>query len=335
MTAVRPTTLARASSALLGMTLASFTPGVLFVAQAMDALHGQAIATAFHLLIASSGALAGALIVRERFEARSRSWLWLVPAYGFLYFATGLVDTVVESAHGGRDAFGAFVLLGGITLALSAASLLLGGASYWLTRRFASGLLRDASEPDRDMKSAQRAARWLLLASVAQVSTGVFGGPVLSGTIAATSAAWLFLKVRHHPRAWLGALAAACVALAGASTEVSSWASQVNELKRAALPPCADSDSDSAALGAYTRRARAVPGVRDANGQLRLDLAQSPKVVYRVFVTVLPAVGASPADVQRAVEQALAGVDCDEGQQLRRVPVVVRVLAASEPLPDH
>ena len=334
MTALRPSTIARAGSTLLGMTLACCTPGILFVAQAIDLLHGQSIATAFHLVLAGWGAFAGVVIVRERFEGRAQSWFWLVPVYAFIYLATGLFDAVVEAARGGREAFAAFVLFGAFTLMLAVASLGVGSVSYWLTRRLASGLLLDAGDADSDAKSAQRSARWLLIASVVQLSTGVFGGPVIGGTIAAASAAWLFFRARHGARWRLGVFAAGCVAIAGASTQASLWASQVNDLRRAALPPCSDSDSESTAVGAYTRRARSVPGVREVSARLRLDLGQSPKVVYRVFVTARAAEAASPADVQRALERALADVDCDEGPQLHRVAPVVRVLSASEPLPD-
>ena len=308
------------------MTVATCTPGLLFVAQAIDARRGQLIATAFQLLLAGWGALAGTIVVRERFQQRSRSWLWLVPLYGSIYLVTGLFYTLIESAQGGQQAFGAFVLLGGFTLLLAGASVILGGLTYWLVRRLATGLLADSLTADRVGRSAQRAARYSLIAGAAQLTTGVFGGPVISGAIAGLGAIWFFAKARPRAKWPLGALSAACLALVAVCTQVSLWASQLDELERAALPPCADSDSEPTTSGAYARKARTVSGVSDAHALLRLDPAQSPKVVYRVFVTVRPRAGALASDVQRAVEQALAPVACDEGPQLRKVPFVVRVL---------
>jgi hypothetical protein len=81
MSSAGPSRLALAAGTLLGMCLATVTPGLLFVAQAIDALHGQSIALAFHVLIAGWGALTGALVVRERFAGGSRRSLLLVPLY--------------------------------------------------------------------------------------------------------------------------------------------------------------------------------------------------------------------------------------------------------------
>ena len=326
MPPARPPTLARAAGALLGMTAATCTPGLLFVAQAIDASRGPLLATAFHVLLASWGGLAGALVVRERFEGRSRSWLWLVPLYSLLYLATGLVYTLIESARGGQQAFGAFVLLGGLTLLLVGASVILGSASYWLVRRLATGLRADLLDADSERRLAQRAARYLVIAGAAQLATGVFGGPLITGAIASLGAIWFFCKARPLAKWSLGALLAACFALVAAGTQASLWASQVDDLERAALPPCADSDSEPMMSGAYTQKARSVSGVSDAQALLRLDPAQSPNVVYRVFVTVRAREGAAPVDVQRTVEHALRPVGCDEGPQLRKVPFVVRVL---------
>ncbi|HEY5373303.1 MAG TPA: hypothetical protein VIK01_06430 [Polyangiaceae bacterium] len=48
-----------------------------------------------------------------------------------------------------------------------------------------------------------------------------------------------------------------------------------------------------------------------------------PSVVYNVVVSVVSTSAADAPAVRRAVEQALAAVDCDEGTELRRVPVFV------------
>jgi hypothetical protein len=145
--------------------------------------------------------------------------------------------------------------------------------------------------------------------------------------LVALGAAWFFVRAGARFKSWWGLIAAACVALAGFGVQASLWATEARDLKRAALPACSDSESATSPItqGAYGRAARAVPGVRDANALLRLDLAQQPSVVYKVFVTVRPAPDAAAADVQHAVEQALAKVDCDEGAHLGRVPAVIRV----------
>jgi hypothetical protein len=335
MSSAGPSRLALAAGALLGMCLATVTPGLLFVAQAIDALHGQSIALAFHVLIAGWGALTGALVVRERFAGGSRRSLLLVPLYVGSYWLTGTAYTLLRSAQAGSQAVAAFVMLGAISLAVSAASVVVALATWALLRRFAAGLWAD-SAPDAVPINAKRASRWLLGAAALQVGTMVFGGPVLSGVIAAGASAWLFLRARPQQKAVFGVIAGACVALTGASAQATWWDSQADDQRRAALPACSDAESEPPLPGAYSKRARAVPGVRDASALLRLDPAQMPAVVYKVFVTVEPAPEASAPNVQRAVEQALVTVDCNEGPTLARVPAVVtvgRLVPGADPLP--
>jgi len=128
---------------------------------------------------------------------------------------------------------------------------------------------------------------------------------------------------RAPQRSVLPVVAAGLVALVGAGGQATLWAAQSHELERAALPACADGESEPVIAGAYGKRARAVAGVADAIALLRLDKSKFPNAVYNVVVSVVPTAGADAPAVRRAVEQALAAVDCDEGTQLRRVPVVV------------
>ncbi len=325
MSSPRPSAPALAAGALLGMCLATVTPGLLFVAQAIDSLHGQSIAFAFHVVIAAWGALSGALVVRERFAGTGRRSLFLVPLYVGIYWLTGTVYTLVVSAQAGSEAVGAFVMLGAISLAVTAVSIVVALLTWTILRRFAARLLEDSAPlPDAAVTVAKRASRWLLAAAAVQVSTSFFGGPVLTGMIAAAAAVWFFLRARPQQKALFGAIAASCVALTGASFQATLWDAQAHDLKRAALPACSDSESESRVPGAYGKRARAVPGVRDALAVLQLDPAQPSSVVYKVFVTVAPTPDAAASAVEHAVEQALAPVDCSEGAQLGRVPFVVR-----------
>jgi hypothetical protein len=319
-----PPSLAIAAGALLGMSLATFTPGLLFIAGCIDALHQQSLALGFHALLAAWGALTGALVVRERFNGASRKSLAIVLLYVGVYFLTGVVYTLVESAQGGSEAFSALLVIGSISLAVTAASLPVAVATWLLVRRLAAGFVEDsARSANAEADIAKRASRFLLAAAALQVSTGVFGGPVLFGALASGAAAWLFLRSRPHSKALLGTSAACFVAVVGASGQATLWAAQSHELERAALPPCADGESDQTIPGAYSKRARAVPGVADTIALLTLDKSKFPSVVYNVVVTVVPTSEAAAPDVRRAVEKALVAVDCDEGTQLRRVPVVV------------
>ena len=326
MTAPRPSAPALAAGALLGMCLATLTPGLLFVAQAIDALHGQSIALAFHVLIAAWGALTGGLVVRERFAGNTRRSLLLVPLYVGIYWLTGTVYTLVVSAQAGSQAVAAFVMLGAISLGVSAASIVVALGTWAVLRRFAAALVNDSAPlPSAAPLIAKRSSRWLLGAAALQVATGLFGGPVLAGVLGAVAVIVFFRRARPLQNPALGLIAAVCVALTGASVQATLWDSQAHDLQRAALPACADSDSEPRVPGAYGKRARALPGVVDAVAELRLDPSQMPAVVYKVFVTVTPTPTASAADVQRAVEQALVSVDCSEGAQLGRVPFVVRL----------
>ncbi|MEO7038188.1 MAG: hypothetical protein ABI548_29745 [Polyangiaceae bacterium] len=325
MTSPRPPASTLAAGALLGMCLATVTPGLLFVAQAIDALHGHSIALAFHALIAGWGGVAGALVVRERFSGNGRRSLLLVPLYVGSYWLTGTVYTLVQAAQAGSQAVAAFVMLGAISLGVTTASIVVALATWGMLRRFAAGSLEDsASLPDAASTIAKRASRWLLAASALQVGTSVFGGPVLAGVLAACAAVCFFLRARPRQKAVFGVLAGVCVALTGASVQATLWNGQAHDQQRAALPACSDGESDSPVPGAYGIRARGVPFVRDALAVLQLDPAQAPAVVYKVFVTLRPTPEADAADVQRAVEQALVAVDCNEGTQLGRVPFVVR-----------
>ena len=327
MSSGRLSRLPLATGALLGMCLATVTPGLSFVAQAIDALHGQSIALAFHVLIAGWGALAGVLVLRAGSSRRS---LLLVPLYVGIYWLTGTAYTLVQSAQAGSQAVAAFVMLGAISLAVTAASVVVALATWGLLRLFAAGLL-EGSLPDAVQANAQRSSRWLLGAAAIQVGTSFFGGPVLSGVLAAGASVWLFLRARPRQKAALGVIAGVCIALTGASVQAALWDSQAQDQKRAALPACSDSESEPPLPGAYSKRARAVPGVRDATSLLRLDPAKMPAVVYKVFVTVELAPEANAPDVQRAVEQALATEDCNEGPTLERVPFVV---ALGRPVPS-
>jgi hypothetical protein len=270
-------------------------------------------------LLAAWGALTGVLVVRERFQGSSRKSLAIVLLYVGVYFVTGLTYTLFESAHAVSEAFAALIVIGSVSLAATAASLALAVVAWLLVRRLATGFVEDsARSSNAEPELAKRASRFLLVASALQVSTGVFGGPVLFGAVAAGGAVWLFWRSRPHSKAVLGVVAASLLALVGASGQATLWAAQSHELERAALPPCADGESDQ--IIAFPR---AVPGVADVIALLRLDKSKFPSAVYNVVVTVVPTSEAAPADVRRAVEQALTAVDCDEGTQLRRVPVIV------------
>ncbi|HEY1534984.1 MAG TPA: hypothetical protein VGF76_13250 [Polyangiaceae bacterium] len=319
-----PSSVAVAAGALLGMSVATFTPGLLFIAGCIDFLHQQSIALAFHVVLAAWGALTGVLVVRERFNGESRKSLALLPVYAGVYFLTGFTYTLVVAARAGGEAYAALIMIGSGSLALTAGSLLVAAATWLLVRRLATGFVADSARSESaEAEIAKRAARWLLAAAALQVATGVVGGPVLFGALAAGGSAWLFLRSRPQPRAVLGVVAACLVVLAGAAGQATLWAAQSHELQRAALPPCADGESDRLIPGAYHKRARAVPGVADVIALLRLDKSKFPSAVYNVVVTVVPTPGAVALDVRHAVERALAAVDCDEGTQLRRVPIVV------------